>query len=216
MYRMTLAGAAIVLAAVIGLSAGPGLAMAHGGAHGAMAMGSMQMGEELAPAPLDGSSIYQLGSEWKDDRGAEVSISALRGHPVVLAMVYTSCEHACPVIVEDMKRIEQSLPPEQRKRVTFALFSFDPKRDTPAALAAYRAKRGLADKRWQLFTGDADEVLELAVVLGVQYRPDGFGGFSHSNLVSLLDADGVVHYRLVGLHADPAPLLQSLHGMLGG
>jgi protein SCO1/2 len=208
MHGKTHALAVLLLATALGLLARPGLAPAHGGMKG--------MGQELPPAELSGNSIYQLGSEWKDVHGAPVPLASLQGHPVVLAMVYTSCEHACPVLVEDMKRIEQTLSPQERAEVIFALFSIDPARDTPAALAAYRADKGLADGRWHLFTGDPDDVLELTVVLGVQYRPDGFGGFSHSNLVSLLDARGVVRSRLVGLHANPAPLLAALHGLLGG
>lgn len=213
MSRTLPALAALLLAAALlapgGAAWAAGMEMSHG-----------KMSAELAPADIPqgagGNSIYQLGSKWRDDHGALVPIGALQGRPVVLAMVYTSCEHACPVIVEDLKRIEAALTPEQRKQVTVALFSFDPERDTPAVLAAYRAEKKLPEGQWRLFTGDPDEVLELAVTLGVQYKPDGFGGFAHSNLVTLLDADGVVRTRLVGLRADPAPLLSELRSLLGG
>ncbi|MBI3992544.1 MAG: SCO family protein [Candidatus Lambdaproteobacteria bacterium] len=189
----------------------PGLLLAHGSAH----RGS----EELPPAPRPAAfadhSIYQLGSLWWNDRGAQQPLSALRGRPVVLAMLYTSCENTCPVLVEDMKRIERALAPAELRGVTFALFSYDPARDTPAALAAYRLKRNLPDDGWRLFTGDADAVLELAAVLGVKYKPDGYGDFQHSNLITVLDAEGVVRHQQVGLNAPAAETAALLHTLLG-
>ena len=77
-------------------------------------------GQELTPAPrpeeLAGKSIYQLHSNWRDDRAVTCPIDTLYGQPVVLAMVYTSCEYVCPMLVEDMKRIERELEPHERRR----------------------------------------------------------------------------------------------------
>jgi protein SCO1 len=197
-----------LLAAGLALAAAPSAALAH-----------KHMGAELAPAVLSGEaaqrSIYLLESRWRNDRGALEPIGALRGRPVVVAMVYTSCENACPVIVEDMKRIQAALAPAEREGVTFALFSFDPARDTPKAMAAYRVQRGL-DGQWRLFTGDPDAVQELAAVLGMRYQPDGYGGFSHSSLITVLDADGVIRHQQVGIRQDPAGALAVLHALLHG
>ena len=202
--------AALLLA--LTLTGGAGAA----GAHGHPAAGSAELPPDERPAAIAAQSIYQLDSDWRDDHGVAQSIGALAGHPVVLAMVYTSCENACPVLVEDMKRIEQALPPAERGQVTFALFSYDPARDTPAAMAAYRAKRGLGEGHWRLFTSDPDAVLELAAVLGVKFRPDGFGDFAHSNLITVLDTQGVVRHRQVGINQPPAETVAALRALLGG
>ncbi len=147
-------------------------------------------------------SIYQLDSLWRDDHDAVFPLASLQGQPVVLSMIYTSCQYVCPVLVQDVKRIEAALPPADRQRVSFVLVSFDPARDTPQALAAYRVKRELTADRWMLLTGQDEDVLALAAVLGVRFRPDGKGDFAHSNLITVLDAEGVVRHQQVGANQD--------------
>ena len=83
------------------------------------------------------SRSIRLRRAWTDMDGKPVLLRSLRGKPVALAMVYTSCTTACPLIVADLKRIEAALSPEARGRVWFALFSFDSERDRPEALKAF-------------------------------------------------------------------------------
>lgn len=172
-------------------------------------------GQALAPAGARHDlSIYQLGSLWEDDRGEVFPLASLQGRPVVLSMIYTSCEYVCPVLVEDVKRIEAALMPDERGRVFFVLVSFDPARDTSKALAAYRVKRDLATDRWVLLTGQSDDVLALAAVLGVRFKPDGRGDFVHSNLITVLDAEGVVRHQQVGAMQDGSASAAALRKML--
>lgn len=147
-------------------------------------------------ADLPGDSIYQLKSKWADQDGKTVALSDLRGRPVVAAMAYTSCRSSCPWIVEGMKKVEDGIARD--RRVSFVLFSFDSKRDTPAQLRKFAADHGLGG-RWILLHGDAKSVRELAAALGVRYKGDAEGGFDHSNLVTVLDASGVVRYQGAGL-----------------
>lgn len=51
---------------------------------------------ELAPAKVSGHSIYQLEPDWRDENDNIVSIGSLRGQPVVMVMIYTSCQYVCP------------------------------------------------------------------------------------------------------------------------
>lgn len=167
--------------------------------------------QALAPTPSSGHSIYQLESKWRDDRNTTVPISSLRGRPVVMVMIYTTCQYVCPLLVEDVKQIEAALDTEDRKRVIFALISFDSQRDTPEQLAAYRKKRNLGRDNWVLLSGQPDEVLELSAVLGVQFRPDGRGEFLHSNLITVLDAEGVIRHQQVGIANERDKTTTALH-----
>ena len=159
-------------------------------------------------------SIYNLDSSWTDQDGQRLAMPSLRGRPRVVAMIYTSCKYACPLIVDEMKRVERELSAEERARVGFALFSFDPERDSAGVLKAYAAKRGLDESRWRLYTGTADAVLDLAAVLGMQIRKEPDGEFSHSTLITVLDREGVIRYRMRGLDQDRAPLLAALRAAL--
>jgi protein SCO1/2 len=165
-------------------------------------------GEELG-APLPGSSVYQLESEWRDQSGATRKLASFRGRPVVLDMIFTTCEYACPRIMSDLKGIETELG-DRLEAVRFVLISFDAERDLPPVLAAYATKQHLDLERWTLLHGADPDVRELAAVLGIKYKKSETVGFSHSNVLTLLDAEGGIAHRLKGLGAAPAPLLERL------
>ncbi len=159
--------------------------------------------------PTD-KSLYLLDSKWTSDVGREIKLGALRGRPQIVAMFFTHCEYACPILVEELKGIERTLPPDVLGKVDFLLVSIDSKRDTPAELAAFREKRQLARERWSLLRGGADDVRELAALLGVNYAEDARGQFAHSNAITLLNAEGEIAFQHAGLKQDPAPLIAAI------
>lgn len=164
-----------------------------------------------APAdPVPSESLYALASRWTDARGAKLTLSTFRGHPVVVAMVYTSCQASCPLVVSDLQAVEAKLSPKLREQTRFVLVSFDPARDTPARLLEFATARKLDLSRWTLLTGSEDAVRELAAVLGVRYRPTGTGDYLHSNVITVLGRDGVARHRQTGLRQDPAPTVAAL------
>lgn len=150
---------------------------------------------EAGAAAFTRDSLYQLEPQFTDDAGRPFALGQLRGRPVVLTMFFASCGYACPLLVTDMQAIRAQLPAAVRDRAAFVLVSFDVERDTPAALRLYREQRGL-DDGWTLLHGDADAVRELAALLGVKYKQEADGMFSHSNLVTVLNPEGeIVHQR---------------------
>src|SRR4051812_6289947 len=56
--------------------------------------------------PLTDKSLYQLDSSWTTDSSQTIKLASLQGRVQVLAMFFTSCQYACPIIVHDMKRLE--------------------------------------------------------------------------------------------------------------
>jgi protein SCO1/2 len=146
-------------------------------------------------AGLTADSLYQLDATFTGDNGETFSLASLRGRPVVLTMFFASCGYACPMLVSDMTAIRAKLPAEIRDRAALVLVSFDVERDTPAALKKYRDERHL-DAQWVLLHGEDASVRELAALLGVKYVREADGNFAHSNLITVLNAEGeVVHQR---------------------
>lgn len=154
--------------------------------------------KQEAAAPYTRESIYQLDARFTDDAGRPFAIGSLRGRPVVLDMFYTSCGYACPITVTEMLAIQNRLPPQLRGRATFVLVTLDPVRDTQEVLANYRTQR-LLDGQWILLRGDNDGIRELAALLGVRYRQEASGTFSHSNILTVLNRDGEIAYQRTGL-----------------
>ncbi len=162
-----------------------------------------------AGKPTD-RSLYQLESTWTSDVGRKLQLSVLRGRPQILAMFFTHCEYACPILVNEMRKLEAELPKDVLAKVDFLLVSFDTKRDTTEALAAYRRKEHLSTGRWTLLRGENDDVRELAALLGVNYAADSRGQFAHSNTITLLNAEGEIAFQHNGLNQDPASLLTAI------
>jgi len=142
-----------------------------------------------------GGSLYVVDRTWRDAADKAVRWPELAGKPRLVAMLYTSCEHVCPLIVEHMQTVERRLDDTARARLHATLVSFDPERDTPARLAAYAEQKKLDRNRWTLLTGAPGDTRELAALLGVQYRKLPDGEFAHSNTITLLDAAGNIVYQ---------------------
>lgn len=161
---------------------------------------SMAVAPEADTAMDDHMSLYQIESTWTDQWGESRPLRSLQGKPQVVAMTYTSCQVACPVIVADLRRIESSLD-SLNSDAGILILSLDPDRDTPEQMAAYVKKQGLSD-RWTLMTAPDDQVRELAALLGVRYRRLQDGEYTHSNIISVLDERGVLVHRQEGLGPD--------------
>lgn len=142
----------------------------------------------------DAPSLYDLTSTWTDQRGTARSLGSLRGRPRAIAMVYTHCTATCPLALGELKRIAAATDTS----VGLVLVTLDPAHDTPSALATYARERGLDASRWTLLSGSDDDVRELAAALSVRYRTLGPDAIAHSNVITLLDANGVTVHQQSG------------------
>ena len=153
-------------------------------------------------ATFTDKSLYQLDSTWTNDAGQTLKLGQLRGRVQVVAMFFASCTYACPIIVQDMRRLEQALPKDRRAKVGFTLVTIDTERDTPGALHAYRMAHHLPGNGWTLLHGSPDDTLELAALLGVKFKREATGQFAHSNLITVLNEQGEIIHQVVGLNQD--------------
>jgi protein SCO1/2 len=139
-------------------------------------------------------SVYALPMNLTDQDGRAVGLDVFRGKPVFIGMFYGTCPSACPMLISTIRRAMSELGPKAEAEVRVLLVSFDPERDSPEALHAIAAQRGL-DKRWRLASAPDDQVRELAAVLGIQYRRLPDGSFRHSSSILLLDRAGDIDTR---------------------
>lgn len=157
--------------------------------------------------PIMSESILNLKSEWTTQAGQPASIKDFGGKPFIVAMIYTSCDQACPLILEDLRKIEKGLSKKTSVRIPFLLFSFDTLKDTPLKLKAFALSRKLDLNHWTLLNGNTNAVRELAAVLGIRYKQNANGDFDHSNVITLIDAEGLIIEQQIGLHQEPQPLV---------
>jgi protein SCO1/2 len=181
----------------------------HRSARDAPATGSAATEEH---GPADGRaepSLFELDFALTDAAGRERHLSEFAGQPLVLSMIYTSCKSVCPRTTADLRQLDRALPADLRARTRFVLFSLDPRRDTPAALAGF-ARENHLDARWTLLAASEDDMRTIAAVLGVRFRPDAGGEIAHSATIVVADGRGVIRHRQQGLGSDPAPLVHAL------
>lgn len=158
-------------------------------------------------------SLFNITSKWTTQYGTPFVTTDLSGKVTVAAMIFTSCQSACPRIMADLKNIRAALSDANRARTHFLLITMDPANDTPERLKAFMKEHQL-DSMWTLVCADDDATAEMANVLGVRIKKLSGGGFDHSNTVYVLGKDGVIAHRQDGLGQDPASTLQAIHTLL--
>ena len=84
----------------------------------------------FADPALPGDSIYQVGGIWQTENNQAISLESIAGKPQVVALIFTGCSNACPIIVESMKRVERQIPSNMRSHIGFVLVSLTPDTDT--------------------------------------------------------------------------------------
>ncbi|MCL5029794.1 MAG: SCO family protein [Bacteroidetes bacterium] len=157
------------------------------------------------------NSIYQLKSMWKDQDGNTIKLKKFGGKKVVLAMIYTSCPTACPVIVNDMQKLESSIPEKELSSYHFVLVSIDPQRDSPAQLKKFAGEKKLDLQNWTLLAGTQMDIAELAQMIGFRYKKNASGNFTHSSLITILDKDGIIENQSEGLNQSAEKLIAILN-----
>lgn len=170
--------------------------------------------KSLPTGPVTDTSLYLLESRWTSDVQSGIRLEVLRGRPQVVAMFFTQCEYACPILVNELRRLESALPVGLKGQVDFLLVSFDTERDNAMALANFRQTQQLGNEHWTLLTGRSDDVRELAALLGVSYQKDARGQFSHSNLITVLNKEGEVTRQFGGLRLPLDEVLRLLETMV--
>lgn len=153
------------------------------------------------------ASLYQMHEKLLDQEGRAIDLDVYRGHKVLVTLFYASCPATCPLIIDTLRAIERKAGPAQGANVRVLMVSLDAERDTPAALRQLADVRRIDTSRWTLAHADTEAVRRIAAALGVQYKKLPGGEFSHSSVVTVLDAEGKILVQSTELgHADPEVL----------
>lgn len=143
-------------------------------------------------------SIFLLDSKWKNQDGKELQLRDLKGKNLVVVMIFTSCQTACPILVADMQKIASKIDPKKTDETTMVLVSIDPDNDTPEVLKKYAEERKMDAKHWTLLTSDMESIRELANVLAVKYKKISPILFSHSNIITVFNKNGEMIKQVEG------------------
>ena len=144
-------------------------------------------------------SIYNLPSKWTTQKDENIELKDLRGKTLVMVMIYTSCQAACPRLVADMRNIEKQIPDSKKSNIQYVFVSIDPTVDTPEKLQDFAIENQMQDDKWLFLRGSEENTREFAAVLAVSYKVISPIDFSHSNIISVFNKEGELIHQQEGL-----------------
>lgn len=156
-------------------------------------------------------SIYNLPSTWTTQDGKDIELKELRGKVLVMVMIYTSCKASCPRLVADMREIQKKVPAEKNEDVKYVFVSIDPEVDTPERLKAFAKENQMDSNQWLFLRGSKENTQEFAAVLAFNYKRISPMDFSHSNIISVFDKEGVLAHQKEGLGEDDSQVIKTIN-----
>lgn len=155
-------------------------------------------------------SIYNLPSTWTTQDNEDIELKDLQGKTLVMVMIYTECKAACPRLVADMRNIEKQFSPKELEKLKFIMVSIDPKTDTPERFKQFSIDNLMEDDHWMFLRGTLEDTREFAAVLAVSYKKISPIDFSHSNIISVFDEEGVLVHQQEGLGVDNEETVEAI------
>ncbi|MEW5816000.1 MAG: SCO family protein [Spirochaetota bacterium] len=131
----------------------------------------------------------------------QVSLEDFRGKLVLVGFIYTNCPDVCGLLTQHFKYIQRRFDKLISEDLELVFITTDPVRDNPERIAAYT--KGF-EGRWSFLTGTEKELQEVwdAYKVFVKEGRAGTDLVYHTYMVALIDREGMIHYRYVGL-VDP-------------
>lgn len=126
-----------------------------------------------------------------DQRGAPVTLQALRGRVVVVTFVYSRCPlpDYCPRVVANLGRLRDRFADRLGRDLALLTVSFDPRYDTPEVLRAYAARYDADVPGWHFLTGTPEAIERVCAAFGIESWPDQ-GLITHTLQTVVLDREG--------------------------
>jgi protein SCO1/2 len=171
-------------------------------------VGSSAGGPRLAEAKAGGDPAPDFRLVDQDQH--PLALADLHGFFVVLDFVYTACPGPCPILTSSHVTLQRSLPPDLRTRTRFVSISLDPERDSPQALRRYGMARGVDFTSWSFLTGPPAQVADVLTRYGVGTVRQSDGTIDHLVITFLIDANGQITQRYVGLEHTPEEIAGDL------
>lgn len=143
-------------------------------------------------------------------QGQQVSLGDLRGKPLLLSLVYTSCFHTCPTTIQHLaKVVAKAKDALGEESFNVAVLGFDVNNDTPGAMRYFGRKQGINDEGWYLLSTDRPTIDALMQDVGFVYVPSP-RGYDHLVQATLIDAEGEIYRQVYGEVFDTQLLVEPM------
>ena len=145
-----------------------------------------------------------------------VRLGSMRGRPLVISMIYTSCYHVCPTLTANLASVveiaREALGEDSFNVVTIG---FDTAFDTPERMRSFAHGRGITDPRWSFLSAEPAVIDALSAELGFIYFASA-KGFDHLAQTTVVDAEGRVYRQIYGADIDAPALVEPIKELVFG
>jgi protein SCO1 len=118
------------------------------------------------PLPQDGAEWFtNVEVKTHDGQTLRFYDDLMKGKIVLINFFFTDCDAICPLMTENLARVQDLLGPRVGKEIFMVSISLQPEHDTPEVLAAYAKTYG-AGPGWEFVTGKKDDIELLRHRLG--------------------------------------------------
>jgi len=174
--------------------------------------------DEAAALALSQQAIGRTVGDYSflDGKGREIALHSLRGKPVVISMIYTSCYHVCPTITSNLAKVVK-IARDVLGKESFSVLTvgFDTPNDTPDRMRTFAGQRGIDINDWHFVSASAETLRGLSGDVGFSYFSSP-KGFDHMIQVTVLDGEGKVYRQIYGMAPEPPSLVEPLKEILWG
>ena len=133
-----------------------------------------QVSTELVDSTIQHQKKYHRIADFsfKNQNGKIITQKDYENKIYVADFFFTTCQTICPIMTKNMADIQKEII--NNDDVMLLSHSVTPEIDTVAQLKRYALKKGVNDKKWNLVTGDKEQIYELArkSYLAVKDNPD--------------------------------------------
>lgn len=135
---------------------------------------------------------------FRDTNGQQFQLESLRGTPLVISLIYTSCHHVCPMITANIERnLEIAREALGEDSFSVVTIGFDWQIDTPDRMRMYASGKGIDVPGWYFLSADEASVAAISKAVGFQFFPAP-KGFDHLSQTTIVDANGNVYRQVYG------------------
>lgn len=150
-----------------------------------------------------------------DQHGRDVTLASLKGRPVLIDFIYTTCPGPCPLMTSRMAAVAKLLGPDLGKQVTFVSISIDPEHDRPAELEKYAHARGADEAGWLFLTGTPAQIDRVLALYHLKRMRNPDGTVNHAAASFLLGPDGRQVRQYQPLEVKPSAVVADIDRVLG-
>jgi protein SCO1/2 len=141
-----------------------------------------------------------------------ISLSSLRGKPVLVGFIHTMCKGVCQMMTANMRSIASALPPARAADVTMLLITTDPSDDRSPELSLYAKNQNLSGHDWVLVTGSQDRITQVMRLYGVKHE-ESDDAMMHVMKLFLLTPRGALAHVYPGLKVSPQTVVEDIETM---